>query len=120
MNIDEHNEKAFEEVLQLAKDNDIAAEDAELKYLDSEYPRFKDASDKKGGTSGYLKILSDEDGRIHWIMAKSYHEELGEVIWRSDGLHSLSTEEQEGKLDELKKLQSQRDEQLQLQLAENR
>lgn len=120
MNIDEHNEKALEGILQLAKDNDIAVEDAELKYLDSEYPRFKDSSDKKGGTSGYLKILSDEDGKIHWIMAKSYHEELGEVIWRSDGLHSLSVEKQEEKVDELKKLQSQRDEELQIQLAENR
>lgn len=120
MNIDEHNEKALEEILQLAKDNDIAAEDAELKSLDSDYPRFKDASDKKGGTSGYIKILSDEDGMIHWIMAKSFHEELGEAIWRSDGLHLLSTEQQEGKLDELKKLKRQRDEELQIELAENR
>ncbi|MFC0227944.1 DUF927 domain-containing protein [Serratia aquatilis] len=120
MNIDEHNEKAFEEILQLAKDNNIAAEDAELKYLDSEYPRFKDSLDKKGGTSGYIKKLSDEEGKIHWIIAKSYHEELGEIIWRSDGLNSLSTEKQEEKVDELKKLKSQRDEELQIQLAENR
>lgn len=120
MDIQEHNERAFEKILQLAIDNGIAGDDAELKNIDSEHPRFKDVSDKNNETSGYLKLLSDDDGRIHWMVAKSFHEDLGEVIWRSDGLHTLSTEKQEEKVDELKKLRQHRLDEKEGQLAENR
>lgn len=120
MNIEEHNENALIEALQLAKEHGIAAVDAELKAIDTDYPRFKDVCDKPGRASGFLKILSDEEGRIHWISVTSYHEDLGETIWRSNGLHALEPDNQDARVHEFKKLKEQRLNEKAIQLVENR
>lgn len=120
MTIDEHNQYAFDSLLQLAKEYQLAAEDAEIKDIKVDYPRFKDTHDKEGETSGYIKILADEDGKIHWLMAKSYHEELNEVIWRSDGLSSVSVEQQNIKIGEYTQLKEAKETARQAQFEENR
>lgn len=120
MNIEEHNENALIEALQLAKEHGIAAADAELKAIDSNYPRCQDVYDKPGCTSGYFKLLSDEEGRIHWILATSFHEGLGEIIWRSDGLHALEPDKQDDRVNEFKKLKEQRLNEKTAKLVDNR
>lgn len=120
MNIEEHNENALIEALQLAKEHGIAAADSELRAIDTDYPRFKDVHDKPGRVSGFLKILSDEEGRIHWISATSYHDDLGEAIWRSNGLHSLEPDEQDARVHEFKKFKEQWLNEKAIQLVENR
>ena len=120
MNIEEHNKNALAEALLLGIAHGISAENTELKAVDTNYPRFNDVSDKQGRTSGYLKILSDEEGQIHWICVKSYHEDLGEAIWRSDGLHSLLPEKQLERINEFESLRKQRIQEKENQLTENR
>ena len=120
MTIDEHNQCAFDSGLQLAKEHQLAAEDAEIKDIEVDYPRFKDIHDKEGETSGYIKTLADEDGKIQWLIAKSFHEDLGEVIWRSDGLSSVSEEQQKTRIDEYKQLKADKDAAREAQFEEKR
>ncbi|MGX6610832.1 DUF927 domain-containing protein [Enterobacter kobei] len=120
MNIEEHNENALAEALQLGIDHGIVAENAELKAIDTNYPRCQDVYDKPGCASGYLKILSDEEDRIHWILVTSFHEDLGETIWRSNGLNALEPDKQDARVNELKKLKELRIDEKAIQLVENR
>ena len=120
MNIEEHNENALIGALQLGIDHGIAAEDAELKAVDTDHPRFKDASDKPNETSGYFNIYGDEEGKIHRIYINSFHEGLGEAIWNSHSLHSLIPEEQQGKINELKMLKEKRIQEKDSLFIENR
>lgn len=120
MNIEEHNENALAEALQLGIDHGIVAENAELKAIDTNYPRCQDVYDKPGRASGYLKILSDEEDRIHWILVTSFHEDLGETIWRSNGLNALEPDKQDARVNELKKIKEQRINEKAIQLVENR
>lgn len=120
MNIEEHNENALIGALQLAIEHGIAAEDAELKAIDTDHPRFKDADDKPGRASGWLNPYSNEEGKILRIYINSYHEDLGSAIWDYDGLHSLLPE---GLLDldnELKALKAKRIQEQDSLLADNR
>ncbi|WP_272658498.1 DUF927 domain-containing protein [Providencia sp. PROV148] len=120
MSIEEHNQFAFDSVLQLAKEHEIAAEDAEIKNIETDYPRFKDIYDKEGETSGYIKTLADNEGRIHWLMAKSFHPGLAEVIWRSDGLSSMPEDQQKVKIDEYEKSRAAKDAAQEALRGENR
>lgn len=120
MNIEEHNENALAEALQLGIDHGIVAENAELKAINTNYPRCQDVYDKPGSASGYLKILSDEEDRIHWILVTSFHKDLGETIWRSNGLNALEPDKQDARVNELKKIKEQRINEKAIQLVENR
>lgn len=120
MNIEEHNENALIGALQLAKEHGIATEDAELKSIDTDHPRFQDVDDKPGRASGYLNPYSNEDGKILRIYINSYHENLGNAIWDSDGLHSLSPEELQERLNELKILKAKRTQEKDSLFVENR
>lgn len=120
MNIEEHNENALIEALQLAKEHVIAAADAELKAIDTDHPRFKDADDKPGRASGWLNPYSNEEGKILRVYINSYHENLGGAIWDHDGLHSLPPEELQEIDNELKALKEKRMHEKDSLLADNR
>lgn len=120
MNIEEHNEKALIGALQLAIEHGIAAEDTELKAIDTDYPRFKDADDKHGRASGWLNPYINEEGKILRVYINSYHENLGSAIWDHDGLHSLPPEELQEIDNELKALKEKRIQEKDSLLASNR
>ncbi|MGM3173860.1 MULTISPECIES: TOPRIM and DUF927 domain-containing protein [Dickeya] len=108
MNIEEHNYKALYAAFQLGIEHGIVAEDAELKAVDTDHPRFKDIHDKPGKTSGYLKILSDEEGKTHRIYIRSNRPGLGEAMWNSHGLNSLSSVDRQERINELETLRTQK------------
>lgn len=120
MNIEEHNENALIEALLLAKEHGIAAVDAELKAVNTDYPRFKDADDKPGRASGWLNPYSNEEGKILRIYINSHHEDLGSAIWDHDGLHSLAPEELQDIDNELRALKEKRIQEKDSLLADNR
>lgn len=120
MNIEEHNENALIEALQLAKEHGIAAENAELKAIDTDFPRCQDVYDKPGRASAWLSPYSNEEGKILRVYISSYHEDLGSAIWDHDGLHSLLPERLQELDNELKALKAKRIQEKDSLLADNR
>nr|WP_318384776.1 DUF927 domain-containing protein [uncultured Enterobacter sp.] len=120
MNIEEHNENALIEALRLAKEHGIAAENAELKAIDTEFPRCQDVYDKPGRASAWLSPYSNNEGKILRVYISSYHEDLGSAIWDHDGLHSLLPEGLQELDNELKALKAKRIQEKDSLIANNR